>query len=358
MLIALLFEIPYLLELMMSDNGEKANYIFQQIRSPHHYVLGSDNLYMLYHFVGWLILGFIGLKLLDIKVNLRTRLLGIYSGLFIPILIAVFFTSVIFVPFISKIFFFRLAPFSTLLAQILFVGGIFSGTVFKAKNTIIQKLCLITLIFIGSFLILQWYILRYGLFSSYSLFFTGIMLTLVIVSVENVKIKYIKNNFLNYLIGFLSIFLLIISLFFQFKHFSYVSFFYNNLPTIQERSLYNWVKNSDPTSKFLIPPGLGNFRLNAERAIIVDWKSTPYLPDELIEWYERIQDVSGEKNITSYLDVKKGYLNLDLQRLKFLKEKYSITHAVLLESQNSIKHNLPVIFNNEKYHVIDLQSLD
>jgi hypothetical protein len=62
----------------------------------------------------------------------------------------------------------------------------------------------------------------------------------------------------------------------------------------ETRELYHWAREHTPVDAvFLTPPDLGGFRLLARRAIYVDFKSPPLVPDELIEWYRRLCLVTG-----------------------------------------------------------------
>jgi hypothetical protein len=59
--------------------------------------------------------------------------------------------------------------------------------------------------------------------------------------------------------------------------------------------LYEWARTTTPVDAvFLTPPSLSGFRLLARRAIVVDLKSPPLVPDELVEWYRRLCRVTGE----------------------------------------------------------------
>lgn len=59
--------------------------------------------------------------------------------------------------------------------------------------------------------------------------------------------------------------------------------------------LYEWARTTTPTDAvFLTPPSLSGFRLQARRAIVVDLKSPPLVPDELVEWYRRLCRVTGD----------------------------------------------------------------
>jgi hypothetical protein len=64
--------------------------------------------------------------------------------------------------------------------------------------------------------------------------------------------------------------------------------------------LYHWARTSTPVdTRFLTPPTLGGFRLHARRAIVVDSKSPPLVPDEIIEWYRRLCRVTGTERLAS-----------------------------------------------------------
>ena len=58
--------------------------------------------------------------------------------------------------------------------------------------------------------------------------------------------------------------------------------------------LFAWARTDTPTdSVFLTPPSMGRFRLIARRAVVVDLKSPPLVPDELVSWYRRLCEVTG-----------------------------------------------------------------
>jgi hypothetical protein len=62
--------------------------------------------------------------------------------------------------------------------------------------------------------------------------------------------------------------------------------------------LYEWARTTTPVDAvFLTPPSLSGFRLLARRAIVVDLKSPPLVPDELVEWYRRLCRVVDEPDL-------------------------------------------------------------
>jgi len=48
------------------------------------------------------------------------------------------------------------------------------------------------------------------------------------------------------------------------------------------------LRAAGPSGVGLIPPELGDVRLNTPAAVYVDWKSHPYAPADLAEWQRRI----------------------------------------------------------------------
>jgi hypothetical protein len=130
----------------------------------------------------------------------------------------------------------------------------------------------------------------------------------------------------------------------------------NGHPGKSESELYQWVKTTEESAVFLIPPDLENFRLHGERAIIADWKSTPVDPDGLLEWYKRIQDITGLIDIKSDKHVNEAYRHANIERVLFLREKYGTHYAVLYRDKHELSHNFPEVFKNEKFVVLSLKS--
>jgi hypothetical protein len=63
-------------------------------------------------------------------------------------------------------------------------------------------------------------------------------------------------------------------------------------------SLCRWVSSNTPVGAvFLVPPYEEDFRWNARRAIVVNWKSPPQLAGELPEWRDRMAAALGWQNL-------------------------------------------------------------
>jgi hypothetical protein len=123
-----------------------------------------------------------------------------------------------------------------------------------------------------------------------------------------------------------------------------------------ETELYTWLKGNTPKDAiFIAPPNLERFRVGAERAIIADWKGSTYVPGELIEWYTRLEDLSGRPNFRSFGDLTSGYDGMDLPRLELLRDKYKASFAVVERSRAKNFPAYKVLFTNVRYAVLSLE---
>lgn len=358
MIIVFSTKLPFLLEMMSFEFGERATYIFQFIRSPHHYI-PSHFIFDFLLFSGWTILGLVGLKMLIVERTLKKRFCGLYSSLVIILSISTLLTTVIFIPTVSQLFFWRMAPFSVIVSQILFVTALVNKAFSDKKDSQRDIVMLFSLILLGFLFIFRWYLYQYNFFSSHVLFLSSLFAFFGFLFFrQNLGNKpsyaFLGEN----AIKFISTGMLSLVLIYNFNtSFMAESTLLNGFPGISEIELYKWVKTTKISSIFLIPPDLENFRLHGERAIIADWKSTPIDPKGLLEWYVRIQDITGLKDVSSINEAEKGYENIDRERLASLKSKYNINYAVLYRGINEQDYSLPIVFKNKKFIVIALESL-
>lgn len=123
-----------------------------------------------------------------------------------------------------------------------------------------------------------------------------------------------------------------------------------------ETDLYAWLReHTAKDATILSPPGLERFRLTSERAIVVDWKASTYAPAEMVEWYRRLEDVSGHPNFHSRDEVVGGYDAMDRKRLDQLKDRYHLTHAVVQRGRDAAL-GYRVLYANGAFVVLDLQN--
>jgi len=122
-----------------------------------------------------------------------------------------------------------------------------------------------------------------------------------------------------------------------------------------EADMFAWIRANTPKeATFLTPPQMERFRLGAERPIVVDWKGSAYVPSELVEWYRRLEDVSGRRGFKRDDDIYDGYGALDAERVERLKQKYGIDYVVVGRGK---ERDLPgkVVYQNGRFTVLDLR---
>ena len=118
-------------------------------------------------------------------------------------------------------------------------------------------------------------------------------------------------------------------------------------------ALYAWIqKNTPEDAVFLIPPTMEDFRMKAERAIVVDFKALPFKSDQMLEWKNRIGDVTNNIVIPSRAGrqqiLRQGYMTLTEKDILKLKEKYGFAY-ILVEKPQALQFTK--LFENQKYVV-------
>jgi hypothetical protein len=118
-------------------------------------------------------------------------------------------------------------------------------------------------------------------------------------------------------------------------------------------SLYDWARSkASPGSVFIIPPDWKDFRLNAQRAIIVDWWVPPMGSSEIFEWYDRLIHLTGVNQPRIFIEVESAYAKLDCTRTEELRQRYRATHLVL-----PVKRMLdcgPEVYRDDHFVVLQL----
>jgi hypothetical protein len=123
----------------------------------------------------------------------------------------------------------------------------------------------------------------------------------------------------------------------------------------EEQALYDWVRSNTPKDAvFLTAPGLERFRLHARRAIVVDWKSPPLSPDELVEWYLRLCRISGNPNVTSLNAAEAGYRRMDVKRIQSLVSEYGLQFAIVPGVVPTALRGYRRLYSNSSYAVLQI----
>jgi hypothetical protein len=121
---------------------------------------------------------------------------------------------------------------------------------------------------------------------------------------------------------------------------------------VDEDELYAWALTKTPANEqFVVPPDLAGFRLFARRAIVVDLKAVPYETPSVLEWYRRLQSISGVTGPHAMKDVIVGYQRLDAQRLDHLHAKYAVNYAVVRTGDAALGPTWVEVFRNTSFAV-------
>ena len=120
-----------------------------------------------------------------------------------------------------------------------------------------------------------------------------------------------------------------------------------------DAGLFNFVRLSTPkNAQFLVPPDLEHFRLEGERAIVVDFKGLPMNKAGQIEWYQRLEHISGTIHPKNMDVVRHGYLTLDARRLEKVRCEYGVTYVVLRAGQPLSAPGWNDVFRNNSFRVM------
>ncbi len=122
----------------------------------------------------------------------------------------------------------------------------------------------------------------------------------------------------------------------------------------QETELYAWLRKNTPKDAVLLtPPSVEGMRFHSHRAIVVDWKSNPFVPSEVMEWKRRLDDVTG-RNVRGWGDLG-GYNQLNERRLDMLKRKYGVDYVVTFRGRQGGLRGKTVYYNS-RFVVLDVRA--
>ena len=365
MFLALIPKLSFLLGMASAENAQLSREIFQNIRSPHHY-LPATFLLDFVPFLAWHCLGLACLKLINIEQDTYVRLRSLYLSFITVIIIATLLTTIVFIPTVSQLFFWRMAPFSILLAQIILVVSVVNYA-FEAKMNEIKPvynwtalatvafLCIALVTFTYLF-IDTWYFLHSISMSDLTrlLLISFAILMFALLLRNQQWHKLIKPFQSEKILKFAAICFLGIALIATSKRTYLISTLINDFPGNGERELYEWAMSTNQNSIFLVPPDLQNFRMHGERAVVADWKSTPVDPEGLLEWYRRIGNISGIEDVKSIEDAMDGYAQMNNDRLNFLQSNYRADYVVFYKNKHENLNVSDYSYSNGKFVVINI----
>ena len=126
----------------------------------------------------------------------------------------------------------------------------------------------------------------------------------------------------------------------------------------EARGLFAFMRERTPRQAlFLTPPDDDSLRFFGERAIVVDWKGNPAVPREVLDWYRRIEDVTGRRGMTHAAELE-GYDELDAERLEALRARYGFDYAVVRRGREGALPGYERAFENAAYVVLKVGAPD
>ncbi|MET0389847.1 MAG: DUF6798 domain-containing protein [Polyangiales bacterium] len=126
------------------------------------------------------------------------------------------------------------------------------------------------------------------------------------------------------------------------------------------RPLYAAIRErTAPDARFLVPPSHSQFRLQARRAIFVDWKCTPMKGDEALEWQRRMLLAMGVTEFPARgyglpraADI--AYNARSLIELAELARREGLTHVLARRERRPVPPSLRRSFESGGYVVYEL----
>jgi hypothetical protein len=121
----------------------------------------------------------------------------------------------------------------------------------------------------------------------------------------------------------------------------------------------DYVRNNLPVDAVLItPPGAGELRLIADRAIVVDYKAFPFSDSAMEEWRSRLFDLYGVPASEGYevlWELETNYRSISEERLLDKAKKYGACFALLYSGTETY---FEVLFSSHSYNLIELPICD
>jgi len=350
-LLVLGFFLPFLLTSANTGVAPEAHRIYLDIRNPHHYDVRR---------FAWDFAFFCGFQAIGAAALLgparrgsavHQRALALLVGTWLLVIPAALLSSVVVVRFVRQLFAWRICAVSELLAQAALAAALVSifcegrralarfdrrarmlaaagslvlvlGSVVTGKwltTLLVAVLSLVATAIANGWLGRAWARARDGLPSGWAT--AALLLTLLGVNVAR-GCRFVR---------------------------------YSNVLNGGDRSvteLCTWVgQHTAQDALLLTPPHEDDIRLHCQRAVVVDWMS-PARPSEVLEWYARLEDVTGRHPFRSADDLA-GYEELNAERLTHLRERYGVNYAVVTRG-HELTFAGPPLFTGQRFVVYAL----
>ncbi|MBN9506205.1 MAG: hypothetical protein J0I69_09270 [Altererythrobacter sp.] len=345
--------LSFLTESVRPDIAAEGDWIFFKFAVPFHYYPPAY-LIQFPSFLALEVLGFVwtGRAITDLQT--RRMALGLQIALAILIWSATALTTLVFIEPIARLFFWRLAPFALLLATLITIIGMMRLAAQTDRETNIRHdrlrlritLCTIPVLALSGLMLDQW--LPTAPFQPASVLF----LAMSIVALIRYGASETTAIGRPVLIG-VSCTALTFGVLAQPSPSTHYSLLYESAAQRAEQDLFRYVAKSTPRdAQFLIPPTLDLFRLQAGRAVVVDFKALPMNLSSIVEWYHRLEAISGTRKPNTPNEIALGYQTLNAARIEQLRCRYGISHAVFEQPTTFAAPGWSEVFRNRSFKVL------
>ena len=124
-----------------------------------------------------------------------------------------------------------------------------------------------------------------------------------------------------------------------------------------------WVKqNTPPDALFIVPPDLEGYHLYAERILVAEFKSNPWLEKDILEWKERLEALTKtddlfrlpQKGFALRDYIKERYDSLEAEDVTRLAARYGARYVIFPKPKN-----LPfsVLYENGRYILFHIEPI-
>jgi uncharacterized protein DUF6798 len=348
-LLLLLTRLPTLLTVAGEERATEARRLFLTVRSPHHYVPMSF-LSDFAPFFGWMALGLVALLLLARGESAGPRRLRLVTAAaFVMVVTATLLTTVVYLPAVAQVYVWRLAPLAVLTAQIAFFTALSQRAAgrlpVEAGGRALVSVLVLIVGFVG---------LARDLDARSSLAVAILFLLAVMGGSAGATLFRRVGLHGQYVLATVGLVLFVLGTGRGLSELREEAA-YLDAPLGGEDRMFGWARGTARDALFVIPPDLQEFRLCAERSVVVDWKSTPILPGELLEWQRRLLVVSGLEDLHTLDEVERGYARMGPRRMERLRQELAADFVVFHQPFPRTRvPEFPVAFADRRYIVFRL----
>jgi len=350
-LLVLCFFLPFLLSSTDPKISLAAQWIYQEMRAPHHYVVPT----FAWDFSFWIGFQLLGAAALigptQRGLLVPRRLLSLLVASWLLVIPAALMSSVVLVRFVRQLFAWRICAEAELLAQAALAAALVNVLCdgrrawkdFDGRARMLGQAGVAVLL-LGSVVTGKWV--------------TTLLVLLLLLSVAAVARGWLGRLFSRTRDGLppvwatvaLLLTLVGVNVARGFRFVRRSNLLSGGDHTITELCI--WAGSHTPEDAlFLIPPHEDDIRLHCRRAVVVDWMA-PARPAEVLEWYARLEDVTGRHPFRGAADLD-GYEELDAERLARLRDRYGLDYVVVTRG-HELSFGATPVFSGQRFVVYAL----